>query len=129
MCNCDDCVKCMVLNIINKVLTIVVVLMNGIYAAWGLFIPRSVGRSTWKDYAEKLEVYLDVVSYSDSILIPMKAVSMILVKWCCCKIDKAKKNDDEEDQIDICESPRYKSSPVIHSSRPGGVSTFQLKEV
>lgn len=126
MCNCElcgECVKCISLNLFNNILTIIVVLMNGIYAAWGLFIPRSAGRVAWKDYAEKLEVYLDVVSYSDSILIPLKTVTMLLVKWCCCKCDKgAKKKDDDDDPIDM-----YGTQQNYCSTTVGSVSTFQLK--
>lgn len=128
----------MTLVIINKILTVTVVLMNGIYAAWGLFIPRSPGRVVWKDYAQKLETYLNVVSYSDSILIPLKAVSMILLK-CCCKVDPQKKDDDADDDAAdqympssgryTTDASRYTTNSVVHSSGHGGVSTFQLKEV
>ena len=138
MCDeCNACVKCVTLNVINSILTVIVVLMNGIYAMWGLFIPRSTGRTAWKDYAEKLEVYLDVVSYSDSILIPLKTVSMILVKLCCCE---SKKDSESADAVtvradDLYDSRKYRSSPIASSRQytsnvtVGGVSTFQLAEV
>ena len=114
MCECQECIKCLTINILNKVLTIIVLLMNGIYAVWGLFIPRSTGKESWKEYANKLETYLDVVSYSDSVLIPLKAVTMIITKWCCCK-SQPKKNDD--DPIDK------------YCSRGGGEITFQMSDV
>lgn len=138
--DCSDCARCLTVNVLNGIMSVIVVLMNGVYAVWGLFLPRSDGMTAWKEYAEKLETYLNVVSYSDSILIPIKVVTMILAKWCCGKMSK-KRKDEGGSGCEECyateverESGRRDGGGVMsvpcgsrlyHS--PSGVSTFQLK--
>ena len=71
--------------------------MNGIYAIWGIMLPHSKAKDVWKEYIDKLELYVNMVSYSDAVMLPLKIVSMILVKWCCCKCEKMVKEKSDDD--------------------------------
>lgn len=90
-----ECMECITLNIINTLLSIVIILMNGIYVIWGLMLPHSQAKEVWKEYIERLELYVNVVSYSDAVILPMKIVAMILLKWFCCKCNKQLKQDED----------------------------------
>lgn len=94
--------ECISLNIINTLLSIVIVIMNGIYVIWGLMLPHSEAKEVWKEYIERLELYVNVVSYSDAVILPMKIVAMILLKWFCCKCNKKMKQ--EEDNVECAGS-------------------------
>lgn len=125
-----ECAKCVTINLLNGIMSIVLVFMNCIYAVWGFILPRSDARVEWKNYAEKLETYLNVVSYSDSLMIPLKITTMLLAKWCCCKCNKMSK-DEDSDPIEkygstyCVNTDQYCSS--VSSSRTNSVSTFCVK--
>ena len=92
MCECMECVS---MNMIDTILSIIIILMNGIYVIWGLMLPHSSAKEVWKDYIDKLELYVNMVSYSDAVMLPLKIISMIIVKWCCCKCKQMLKEEDE----------------------------------
>ena len=92
MCECMECVS---MNMIDTLLSIIIILMNGIYVIWGLMLPHSSAKETWKEYIDKLELYVNMVSYSDAVMLPLKIVSMIIVEWCCCKCKRMLKEEDE----------------------------------
>ena len=105
--------------------------MNGVYVVWGLMIPNSQAKEVWNDYIRKLELYVNVVSYSDAVILPLKIISMILVKWCCCECKKMTKKDDAEDVIDkncdICENKQaYYDSKYAYNSKRNGISEFHM---
>lgn len=114
-----ECLECFSINIVNTLLSIVIVLMNGIYAVWGLMLPNSQSKEVWGEYAQKLELYVNVVSYSDAVILPLKIISMILVKWCCCKCEKLAKKDN-----DICENESVYDSKYVYGSRK--ISVFHV---
>lgn len=121
----SECLNCISINIINTLLSIVIVLMNGIYVIWGLMIPNSQTKDAWGDYVQKLELYVNVVSYSDAVVLPLKIISMILVKWCCCKCEKmAKMNDNDND--DVCENEFTYDSKYAYNRKKNGVSEFHV---
>ena len=98
--------------------------MNGMYVIWGLMIPNSQAKEVWGEYIQKLELYVNVVSYSDAVILPLKIISMILVKWCCCKCEKmAKKNDDDEDE---CENEFAYDSKCVYNRKKNGTSEFHI---
>ena len=128
MCECFECIS---INIINSLLSIVIVLMHSVYVVWGLMIPSSQAKEVWNEYIQKLELYVNVVSYSDAVILPLKIISMILVKWCCYKCEKIAKKDDDEDVIDkncdICENKQmYYDSKYVYNSKRNGISEFHM---
>lgn len=88
------------MKLIDTVLSIVIVVMNGVYAVWGILIPNSQSKEQWNDYKNKLEFYVNLVSYSDIVVLPLKVLSMIMLKWCCCKCENGLKRGDEEYDVD-----------------------------
>lgn len=118
-----ECLKCISINLINALLSIVIVLMNGIYVIWGLMIPNSQTKDVWGEYIQKLELYINVVSYSDAVVLPLKIISMILVKWCCCECEKmAKRNDDD----DMYENEFVYDSKYAYNRKKNGTSEFHI---
>lgn len=94
MCECEFCVRCCTLNLLNDLLSMILIVMNGVYAIWGWLIPSSNARTVWKTYAEQLQIYINLVTYSDSLLVPMKVVTMILIKWAVCNCKHENPSDD-----------------------------------
>ena len=92
-----ECMQCMTINLMDTILSIILIIMNGIYAIWGIMLPHSKAKDVWKEYIDKLELYVNMVSYSDAVMLPLKIVSMILVKWCCCKCEKMVKEKSDDD--------------------------------
>lgn len=120
MCECLECIS---INLINTLLSIVIILMNGIYVIWGLMMPNSQAKEVWGEYIQKLELYVNVVSYSDAVILPLKIVSMILVKYCCCKCEKiAKRNDDD----DVYENESMYGSKCVYNRKKNGTSEFHV---
>lgn len=120
MCECLECIS---INLINTLLSIVIILMNGIYVIWGLMMPNSQAKEVWGEYIQKLELYVNVVSYSDAVILPLKIVSMILVKYCCCKCEKiAKRNDDD----DVYENESMYDSKCVYNRKKNGTSEFHV---
>lgn len=120
MCECLECIS---INLINTLLSIVIILMNGIYVIWGLMIPNSQAKEVWGEYIQKLELYVNVVSYSDAVILPLKIVSMILVKWCCCKCEKmAKRNEDD----DVYGNESMYDSKCVYNRKKNGTLEFHV---
>ena len=118
-----ECIECISINLINTLLSIVIVIMNGIYVVWGLMLPHSQAKEVWKDYIERLELYVNVVSYSDAVVLPLKIVSMILVKWFCCKCEKMAKNDSD----DVYDDKRISyDGKCMYKSKSNGISEFRI---
>lgn len=100
---CDDyCPKFQILNVINCMLSVTLLVLHGVYAIWGLILPYASDRDKLRDYIDNLELYLNVVTYSDSVLIPLKVLFGILVKKCCCNHVKRNKTSDSDDGYDTC---------------------------
>lgn len=97
--------------------------MNGIYVIWGLMIPNSQAKEVWGEYIQKLELYVNVVSYSDAVVLPLKIISMILVKWCCCKCEKMTKRNDDDD---ICGNEFVYDSKYAYNRKKNGTSEFRV---
>lgn len=129
MCECWTCFS---IKFIDTFLSVVIVIMNGVYAVWGILIPNSETKEQWIDYKNKLETYVNLVSYSDIVILPLKVLSMVLLKWCCCKCENvAKRGDDEYDIDDVyksnCGYPSSSlSSQYTYNSKSKGVSEFHL---
>lgn len=135
-----ECWNCFTVKLIDTVLSIVIVVMNGVYAVWGILIPNSQSKEQWNDYKNKLEFYVNLVSYSDIVVLPLKVLSMIMLKWCCCKCEDALKRDDEYDVDDVYNQYQirqmgsnggnntnsYNTNSYTYSSRKYGVSEFHM---
>lgn len=122
MCECWSCFS---VKIIDTLLSIVIVIMNGVYAIWGILLPNSKTKEHWNDYKNKLELYVNLVSYSDIVILPLKILSMVLLKWCCCKCENSLKRDDDYDIEEVYKSNHYNSN-YTYNSKNNGVSEFHL---
>jgi hypothetical protein len=95
-----ECVSWCGLEILDALLSVFILLLNGICAIWGFILPHSNLREDVKKYTETLELYVDIVSYSDAVLIPLKVITIILVKACICNCERCQKRLlDNEDVI------------------------------
>lgn len=115
-----ECCECFIINIVNAILSVVIVLMNGVYVVWGLMLPSSKNKEVWNDYKKKLELYVSVVSYSDAVVLPLKLITMILVKWCCCQCKKIAEPKDVDETI-------YKNTSLSNYS--GSNDTFNNSNI
>lgn len=124
MCECWSCFS---VKLIDTVLSVVIVAMNSVYAIWGILIPNSETKEHLNDYKNKLELYVNLVSYSDIVILPLKVLSMVMLKWCCCKCENvAKKDEDEYNVDDVYKPSQTYSSTYTYSSKHNGVSEFHM---
>lgn len=136
-------VHCNWLSAINFLLSATLLIMNGVHAIWGMVIKYQANtkRDDMKSYMDKLELYLNIVSYSDSVLVPLEVIMSIIVKKCCCPTTVMHRNrgdddggEDDGDGFDV-ENPRGNaggsrcgSYSITKSYQPGRISTFQATD-
>ena len=123
-----ECLECITLNVINTLLSLIIIVMNGIYAIWGIILPHSDAREVWKEYIDKLELYVNVVSYSDAVVLPLKIICMLVVKWLCCSCQKHFAPPDDGDPCPNCNRDVFScgdqpSGPKITRHKSMGVFT------
>lgn len=114
---------------IGLLLSATLLTMNGVYTVWGLFIPKEsedADREKLLKYMDKLEMYKDVVSYSDAIVVPLNAIYWVVSHF-CCKSLLDKDSDGEMEGMDV-EHPRrrYRSSGGGRVVSSGGTGTFTM---
>lgn len=124
------------LSAINFLLSTSLLVLNGVYAIWGLAIKfrSDQSRDNLKEYMDKLELYLNIVTYTDSVLVPLKLMIIIIIKKCCCPNMVIHRDKDESEGFDA-ENPRSnigekKSNAytITRSFQKGSVSTFQVND-
>lgn len=84
---CDECL----IGFFSNFLSVAIFIMNFIYAIWGLILPNDEKRENFEHYIMQLETYVNIVSYSDAVLIPIKIILIIMLRYCCCN---RKERDD-----------------------------------
>ena len=73
------------LGLIDTILSFVIFIMNIIYTVWGWFIPNDPNRTEFNEHMEKLKSYLNFVTYSDSLVLPIKIIIIVLIQYVLCK--------------------------------------------
>ena len=73
------------LGLIDTILSFVIFSMNIIYTVWGWFIPNDPNRDEFNEHMEKLKSYLNFVTYSDSLVLPIKIIIIVLIQYVLCK--------------------------------------------
>lgn len=117
-----------IIKVVGLCLSITLLIMNGVYTIWGLFLPKgteSEDREELKRRMETLELYKDVVSYSDAIMVPANAIFWVLSHFWCKSLKKMN-DDDSHDGFDVERSRR--SIPGVSGGtlkRAGTIATFQ----
>ena len=87
---CTGCCSCLAsldwIKVINCLLSLALLIANGAYAVWGIFMRQynRDKRDDLKAYIDRLEQFQNVVSYSDAVLVPVKVIMMIIVRKFCC---------------------------------------------
>lgn len=112
-------------------------LMNGIYSAWGYMIyfgADASKRDNMKKYIDNVETYLEIVTISESIVVPLKVIFVILVRnSCCSEMISESASDVHGDGFDA-ESPKkyHYNRPAYtittRSFQRGATSTYQIDE-
>lgn len=88
------------LGFLDAVLSLVIFVMNIIYVVWGWFIPDDPNREEFSQHMEKLKSYLNFVTYSDSLALPVKILIMILIQYFVCrKKNNEQTNDSSNDTV------------------------------
>ena len=90
------------LGFLDAVLSLVIFVMNIIYVVWGWFIPDDPNREEFSQHMEKLKSYLNFVTYSDSLALPVKILIMILIQYFVCrkkKMNNEQTNDSSNDNV------------------------------
>ena len=73
------------LGLIDTILSFVIFIMNIVYTVWGWFIPNDPNRTEFNEHMEKLKSYLNFVTYSDSLVLPIKIIIIVLIQYVLCK--------------------------------------------
>ena len=89
------------LGLIDTILSFVIFIMNIIYTVWGWFIPNDPNRTEFNEHMEKLKSYLNFVTYSDSLVLPIKIIIIVLIQYVLCKKDK---NVNENVDVNVNEN-------------------------
>ena len=62
-------------------------------------MPNDPNREEFSEYMEKLQSYLNFVTYSDSLVIPIKIIIVILIQYVLCKKKiKGTKSNNQSDR-------------------------------
>ena len=107
-----ECAQCIIIEFFDIILSAFIYVLNGVAALWGLILPSTAVKEDINKYVAHLETYVNIISYSDVILIPLKLVLLVVMKWCLCDcrraIDRMNDTDDvikqheNKDITDIC---------------------------
>ena len=88
------------LGLIDTILSFVIFSMNIIYTVWGWFIPNDPNRDEFNEHMEKLKSYLNFVTYSDSLVLPIKIIVIVLIQYVLCRKNKGKVNENVNENKD-----------------------------
>ena len=88
------------LGLIDTILSFVIFIMNIIYTVWGWFIPNDPNRDEFNEHMEKLKSYLNFVTYSDSLVLPIKIIVIVLIQYALCRKNKGKVNENVNENKD-----------------------------
>lgn len=117
---------------INFLLSAAIMTMTAVHAVWGLILPYTKKKddktlSTLEDYISNLELYANVVGYTDSVLIPLKIIFSILAKkFCACCIEEEEVDTDGFDDDNPRPPPvdyHYVAEKVFQE---GDIKTYQF---
>ena len=132
-----ECVSWIGLEVLDAIVSVFILLLNGICAIWGFILPHSNLKNDVEQYTKTLETYVNVVSYSDVVLIPLKVVLIILMKACLCNCERCQKrllenedviNDNRfRDVSNVCSEVSKNGCP--NCSKNGGKSTIVIYSV
>ena len=88
------------LGFLDAILSLVIFVMNIIYCVWGWFIPDDPNREEFSQHMEKLKSYLNFVTYSDSLALPVKILIMFLIQYFVCRKKKMNGDGNNTDNVD-----------------------------
>ena len=119
------------LGFLDAILSLVIFVMNIIYCVWGWFIPddpnregeamntsgvesfgRSAAREEFSQHMEKLKSYLNFVTYSDSLALPVKILIMFLIQYFVCRKKRLKNEGNTNDNVDSTSNTNIKGSSI-----------------
>lgn len=120
------------ISVINGTLSLILLILNGVSSIWG-FALKMKHKSTSADkesldlYINRLELYLNVVTYSDSILVPLKFIFILLAKRFCSQcVCKKKLTDPDSDGFDSERPhPTGIEYTITKTHQQGKISTYQ----
>ena len=93
---CDTLFSCFSLSFVDTLVSALIFVLNVLYVLWGWFTPNDPQREDLSEYIQKLKSYLNFVTYSDSFMLPIKVLLLVLLRYMCCKKDKSEMEDAEE---------------------------------
>ena len=93
---CDTLFSCFSLSFVDTLVTALIFVLNVLYVVWGWFTPNDPQREDLSEYIQKLKSYLNFVTYSDSFMLPIKVLLLVLLRYMCCKKNKQEMEDAEE---------------------------------
>lgn len=85
---CDTLFSCFSLSFVDTLVTALIFVLNVLYVVWGWFTPNDPQREDLSEYIQKLKSYLNFVTYSDSFMLPIKVLLLVLLRYMCCKKNK-----------------------------------------
>lgn len=129
---CDFLTSVNWISVINGMLSLILLVLNGVSSIWGFALKikhqnPSANKEALDLYINRLELYLNVVTYTDSVLVPLKFIFILLAKkfchQCVCKKDPGEKDSDGFDD----ERPRQVGVEYMVSKtfQRGKISTYQ----
>lgn len=73
------------LTFVDTIISLAILALNIIYIVLGWFQTSYNQREKIEEYIKSLESFLSFVTYSDSFVVPIKILLLILIKFACCK--------------------------------------------
>lgn len=77
--------SCLSLSFMDSVVSALIFVLNGLYVMWGWFAPNDDDREKLEEYIKTLRNYLNLFTYSDSVLLISKIVILVIMRYVCCK--------------------------------------------
>ena len=131
-----ECLTWCGLEILDAVVSVCILILNGICAIWGFILPHSNIKKDVEEYAKQLELYVNIVSYSDVVLIPLKVILIILMKACLCNCERCQKRllDNEDvindnrfrDVSNVCSEVRSNNGCKNNNNNSGTNSKYNI---
>ena len=77
--------SCLSLSFMDSVVSALIFVLNGLYVVWGWLAPNDDDREKLEEYIKTLRNYLNLFTYSDSVLLISKIVILVIMRYVCCK--------------------------------------------
>lgn len=116
MCEIGSCLS---MSFVDSLVSVLIFVLNCFYVLWGWVTPNDPAREELEEYIQKLKSYLNFVTYSDSIMLMVKVIVILIIKYMLCK-----SNDNTEVSDNTVQSPKLFNFNVLTPKKTS--NTFEV---